>query len=511
VRSALLVVVAVYLPSVCFSQQAVATVQQGRPVSLDEALTLAAAHSEEVAIARAGVTRSEAERVRSRADRFPQLSALVSYDRTLASEFSGLFTQSGTSGGTGNGTDGETPDLTRLPFGRSNIWRVNLSFTQNLLNGGRVAAQERMAREQGATAEIGVASAQAQLSLDVIRAYYDAVLADRMVGIAESAYQQAEAAYQQTRLQREAGTQPEFELLRAQVSRDNLRPTVIRQRAARQLAQLRLKQLLEVPGDEALVLTTPLDEDTLPVPAGFGPLLAKAETSVQQTTRAPVRQAERTVSVREAAVSVVRSQRWPTLNVTSSYGRVNYPSAFLPELTDFRTNWTIGAALQLPILTGGRLRGDELAARADLDEANARLRQVAQAAELDTQNAFEELDAAQATWEASSGTVQQAVRAYEIAELRYRQGISTQLELSDARLLLSESQANRAQAARDLQVARARVVLLPDLPLGTAATPGAGTAPPTQTTAPRQTPQQSPATSSPTMRAAQATSGSIIQ
>ena len=62
-------------------------------------------------------------------------------------------------------------------------------------------------------------------------------------------------------------------------------------------------------------------------------------------------------------------------------------------------------------------------------------------------------------------SMQQAQRAYEIAELRYREGLSTQLELSDARLLLQQAQANRAQAARDVQVARVRLALLPDLPL----------------------------------------------
>jgi outer membrane protein TolC len=65
--------------------------------------------------------------------------------------------------------------------------------------------------------------------------------------------------------------------------------------------------------------------------------------------------------------------------------------------------------------------------------------------------------------------VQQATRAYEIAELRYSEGVSTQLELTDARLLLQQAQSNRAQAARDVQVARVRLALLPDLPL--AATP----------------------------------------
>lgn len=506
-KSALFVGMTLLIPALASGQPAAG--QPARPVSLDEALTLAGAHSEEVAIAQAGVTRSQAERGRARAERFPQLSATVSYDRTLASEFSGLFTS--TTGG-GSGTDGEDggPDFSRLPFGRKNIWRVNLSFSQNLLNGGRLAAQERIARAGATSADIGVASARAQLALDVVRAYYDAVLADRLVGIAQATYQQAEAAYQQTKLQREAGVQPEFELLRAQVSRDTLRPAVIRQQAARQIALLRLKQLLELPGDQGLTLTTPLDEESLPPPPAFVRALASATRTVQEQPRAPVRQAENAVAARESGVSVAQAQRWPTVSVTSSYGRVNYPSNFFPDLTDFRTNWTVGASLQIPVLTGGRIRAEMLSARADLDEATARLRQIRQAAELDTQNAFEELETAQASWEASAGTVQQAVRAYEIAELRYRQGISTQLELSDSRLLLAQSQANRAQAARDLQVARARVALLPDLPLGTAGQTGGLSSPGGQATPQQQPRQQAPA-ATPTLRAAQATGGSVQQ
>jgi hypothetical protein len=61
--------------------------------------------------------------------------------------------------------------------------------------------------------------------------------------------------------------------------------------------------------------------------------------------------------------------------------------------------------------------------------------------------------------------VEQATRAYQIAEIRYREGLSTQTELADSRILLQQSQANRAQAARDLQIAQVRVALLPDLPL----------------------------------------------
>jgi outer membrane protein TolC len=120
------------------------------------------------------------------------------------------------------------------------------------------------------------------------------------------------------------------------------------------------------------------------------------------------------------------------------------------------------------------------------------LQQVKELAALDTQSASTELLAARAVWEASSGTVQQATRAYEIADVRYRNGVSTQLELTDSRLLLQQAEANRAVAARDLQVARARVALLPDLPLSATAAAAARpiTVPPPQ--APSQ--QQQPST-----------------
>ena len=93
-----------------------------------------------------------------------------------------------------------------------------------------------------------------------------------------------------------------------------------------------------------------------------------------------------------------------------------------------------------------------MVARADVEQARIQLRQVQELAALDTRSAWAELVAARAAWAATSGTVQQAARAFEIAQVRYQAGLSTQLELSDARLLSQQAEANRALAARDLQV-----------------------------------------------------------
>ena len=469
-----------------------------RVLTLDDALVLAEKTSEQVTIAEAGVTRAESEERRARSEWFPQLSAFASYDRALASEFEGLFDAGGTpctpftlnpeapltdrvaeieralrdcpptgdlfGGGDDAGDDSELS----LPFGRANTYRVNLAFSQNVYTGGRLTAQQQRARIGRTNAALSVTTTRAQVALDVAQAYFDAVQSDRLVAIAEATLAQAEQTADQVGQQRQAGRIAEFDLLRAQVSRDALRPDVIRRRNDRDLAYLRLKQLLDIPLDTPLQLTADLGDAALPPPAvRFADAIAAAESSVTPRPRTAVTQVENDVQAREADVRIARSQRLPAVSISSSYGRVAYPST-VPAFGDFRTNWTVGAAVQVPLLTGGRLKADEMAARASLTETEARRQLARELATLDEASARLELANARAAWEATSGTIQQAVRAYEIAELRYREGLSTQVELSDARLLLQIAQATRVRAARAVQIARVRLALLPDLPLDVA-------------------------------------------
>lgn len=468
-----------------------ASAQEARVLTLEDALRLAGATSEGVAIAEAAVARAEGDRMRARSLTRPQLAGSASFDRALASEFSGIFDSAGPPcpaldidatrpleervaeieraldcgavGGFSFGGGDDDEDGGGLPFGQKNTWRANLAFTQGVYSGGRVGATRAVAAAGYAAAEVGLDSAKAALALDVTRAYYDAALADRLVTIEEASLAQAGALYEQSRQLYEAGSRPEFELLRAEVARDNQLPAVIRARSQRDIAYLRLRQLLDLPAGTPLQIEAGLADPALPPPPVFAAALAAAGDAAPDLARATVRQAEAVVALNEATVSLARAQRLPTVSVVSNLGQVAYPSGVFP--TDWRTNWTVGAQMSVPILTGGRLAGEIAVAAADLAAARARLQQARELSALDAETARQELVAAEAAWRAGASTVAQARRAYEIAELRYREGISTQLELSDSRLALEAAEANRAQAARDVQVARARVALLPNLPL----------------------------------------------
>ncbi len=470
--------------------QPAATQAAGRQLSLEEAVGLAEGASENVGIARAAVDRAQGQRREARSGYFPQLTGSATYTRTLESQFDIArdaaariparclmpFTAQPAAAGRLDSLEAAVECVSRfgaasgggfenLPFGRPNAYNFGLSLSQRLFDGGRTAGQSRAAGAALRGAEIGLTAAQAQLVLDVTQAYYDALLADRLVAIAEATLEQADTTLAETQLAREVGNTSEFDLLRARVTRDNQRPVLIRRRAERDIAYVRFKQLLNVPLAEPVQLTTALD-DTTSAPLTVIETLAGSPGDTTSDSRAPVRQAAEDVEAQRGRVSAARGERWPAVTVSSSFAQLAYPSDAFPGSDDFLTDWTVGVGLSVPLFTGGRIAGTVGVARANLRDAELRLRQTREAAQVDARNTVLALEAAVAAVDASAGTVEQARRAYDIAELRYREGLSTQTELLESRLQLQQAQANRARDTRDLEVARIRLALLPVLPLG---------------------------------------------
>jgi outer membrane protein len=467
-----------------------------RPLSLTQALDIAERESESVGIAERELARAEGERRRARSSYFPQLTGSVSYTRTLRSQFSAL---QGDSGGSAAPPPAECdafvprPGLSieerldsleaavecasnadpfaglgnDLPFGRENSYRFGLSFSQTIFSGGRVTGQTQAANAGVRGASIGLTSARAQLLLDVTQAYYDAALGDRLVAIAQATLEQADTTLSQTQLARQVGNQSEFDLLRARVTRDNQRPVVIQRIAARDLAYHQLKNLLNLSLEQPLRLTSELVDTGLIRTARLTQLVqTPADTGTD--VRAPVRQASEAVVSQQGLLRAARAQRWPQISLTSDYAEIGYPEDGSPFGTNYLSDWVVAVGVEVPLFTGGRIKGDVAVARAGLEQAQLRLQQTRELAQLDARNTQLQLEAAVAAWQASAGTEEQADRAYQIAEIRYREGISTQTELNDLRIQLAQAQATRAQAARDLQVAKMRLALLPSLPLSTA-------------------------------------------
>lgn len=474
----------------------------GRRLTLTEALELAKRSSETVEIAKAGVVRARGQQYQARSAGLPQLSTSLNYQKTLQNQFEAISKKadSGTPTTPDTSTSGgeslaDNP-LTKI-FASPYTTTFSITGSQSLYSGGRNRANARAATATRTSAEIGVVSADAQVTLDVTQAYYDAVLSDNLVAIAESLMVQSERTFRATALGQQVGSSSEFDQIRARVTRDNSRPPYLQARTARDLAYVRLKQLLDVPINDPVSLVDDIEQTagltaapTAPpgtsinvtaaemtatdprVTQAVNAIVASSDTGA--LSRAPVRQANAAVEAARQQLRATKAGRLPTVGLTSTYQRLAYPSDGIPRsLGDFFPNWTAGVGVSFPFFTGGRVKGEILSAQAGVIEAEQRLKQATDGATLDARQSVAQLQEAEEAWQASVGTSEQALRAFNIAEVRFREGISTQIELTDSRVQLQQAQSNRARAARDLQVARVRLKLLRDLPLSAG---GAGAA-----------------------------------
>lgn len=421
-------------------------------LSIDEALRAAEPASEAIDAARADVDRASAQVGAARSGWYPQVNGTASYTRTLKSEFEGIsFGPPGT----------EDIDL---PFGQRNTWRLGVLVSQNLFDGFRTSRSVDQAKAGVRVSELGVQQTRTQLVLSVAQAYYDAALAQRQVAIAEVTLQQAEQTLTETQLSFEQGAAPEFDLVRAEVARDNQSNEVVQFRTQRDVAFVVLRRLIGVPLDQPLALSSGFEVDDVDAVVASARAAAGLPAS---GSRAAIAQAKEAVTIRKASLGVARADRWPQLAAQSDFGLVDYTGH--PFNTDWRTNWTVGISLSIPLFDGFRRRATIRAAAADLRAARAQLADATERSDVEQAQAGAGVAAATITLETTTRTVGQARRAYEIAELRFQQGASNHLELVDARVQLEQSLLNQARAARDLRVTRLRQELLPGLPLGAAA------------------------------------------
>ncbi len=471
--------VAVLFPGAGLAQEAsVGAADPAVRLSLDEALSRALEQSEEVKTARAQVDAASAQVKNARSAALPQVNAQLSYNRALRSIFQGGgFTLPDSlqfdpdpnapledrvryleDNATLAGLHGLGSLFSNMPFGQEHTWIGGISVTQPIFAGGRIKSAMDAASAAEDAAKAALVEATHDVAVQVKEAYYGAVLADRSVEIVEASVELAQEHLDQVRLQHEAGRASELEVLRAEVELKNLHPQLVQARNARDLALLNLKRLVNLPMDRDVELTTELVTES----AGAArlaslelPSLEEAEVRLRR--RAAVRAAEDLVEVRRELVNAAKGAYLPTVALMGNLSRQAFPnSGVFPRSDDWRDDWSVGIAVQWSLFDGFKREAEIDAARAEVRQAELQLDQLREAVRLEYEQALGELKRAQEQVMAAATNVEQAERVYELTELRYREGLATQLDVSNARLALQQARLNQVQAFHDAYVAVAR-------------------------------------------------------
>jgi outer membrane protein TolC len=210
----------------------------------------------------------------------------------------------------------------------------------------------------------------------------------------------------------------------------------------------------------AMVIDT---REALAVHLGWGPELVPAPSESPEAVanrlagelgsapasvgRADLVAGQAAIEAAQAAESEIQARRLPRLE---GYGMW---STHAPELSgSWRSNYTLGLQLSIPLFTGFSLTNGAEAARAEARALEAEQTQRERAAETELASAERAVVAAEASLESARAAAGAAAEAARLVRLRYEEGMATVAELLQA-------QARSAALDQGVAEGRARLII----------------------------------------------------
>jgi outer membrane protein TolC len=333
-------------------------------------------------------------------------------------------------------------------------WTVNIQILQSIYEGGRLHSALRSAKltRDQALAQYEVVVADTVLQAET--AYYDVLVAGELIGVQEASVNLLIKVLSDTRNRFEAGTVPQFNVLRAEVELANARPRLIRAKNASRIAKNNLATVLgydvpkEVWEDIPLQLSDKLEAQPMKIqlPAALGQALQR---------RPELTVLRKSEGLRREDIVNSRAGYKPSLQIFGGYGVRS--STFFEDLTREEHGWTSGVQFTWDIFDGLLTRGRVKQAEALLERARVDVSDTGRRIEQEVRTAYSTFIEAQEVLESQKKVQEQAEEALRLAIARNEAGAGTQLDVLSAQTALTEARSTQVQALHDYEVARARL------------------------------------------------------
>lgn len=435
-------------------------------VSIREAVRTALEQSRDIQDARLALEEAEGRVTEAWGNVFPRIDFSASYTRNISPAVSFLPAEF---------FGGEEGEFIKVQFGADNAWSSALVLDQPLFEAGVFIGVGAASRYQALQEE--TLRGRAQTLVTRVRvAYYAQLLAQEELRLIQNSVERVRDSLRETEALNRAGLASEYDVLRLQVELANLEPNLKRAenavaQARRGLAiELNLDELetLEVAGSLAsmdLEAVEANDASNLEILALSGvkdPLGVAPEEilDVAYDSRSDLKQLELTEKLRTAELRVQQGEFLPKIslfgNLSVNAQQNGPPNFFGDPMTRATSKW-VGISVSVPVFTGLQRTARVGQARAVLNQARNQSLLARVQAESQVKSILEQAQEALERARGQKLAVAQAQRGFEIASAQYQEGLSSQLELTDAEVALRQSEFNYARAVYDFLVFRAQL------------------------------------------------------
>ena len=413
--------------------------QEPARLSLEQAIEYAYDKSTAIKNARISVEDAEQQIIERRAPGLPQLNADVNFQRYLQVPQQPLPPQF-------LPPNADSLDIpTEVSFFLENNFTAGLTLDAMLFDGSYFVGLKAARAFREYTAQ-ELLKTKRDVRNSVIDAYLPVLLVDENIELLEKNIGNVEKLLYETEALYEEGFAEQLDVDRQQLSLANLQVERDNLERRRETAIARLKYVMGFPAEQELELTGTL-ENLIEVASE-----ADLSAQVNLYKRPEYRVIEQGEELNELNVRLNKAAYLPTLNAFGAY-------QYQYQGNDFETGfWApqafVGVRLNIPIFDGLYKSALIQRARLDLERIRNDKQDLARAINLEVTNARNTYVQARESLERQRANMELAERIYETTQVKYREGVGSSVELTQAEQQLYQAQSNFINALYDFLVAK---------------------------------------------------------
>ena len=341
---------------------------------------------------------------------------------------------------------GFTVGDTTVALGSRDNYQLTATVAQPLFRGGSIPAAIRAARVFDLLSNEEVRGSVQGVIFDVAQAYFEILLAQHLVAVSDDAVASAQAHLEDVKRKRTHGVASDFDVLRAETELALFRAEQIRRKNRVHVANTALFKAMGVSQESKVVLADRL------LFRRMDPALVQA-VQIAYENRPDLAQAELDVRLRGEAVRDARSRYLPNLdaNFTRVLARPNPANAGDDNWGDA---WNAGLVASFTIFDGFQREGEMIEARAEHKRARLRLVDAEEHAVFEVQRAILNIRDAEEAVVSQQMNLKRAKEGLRLAQVGYREGVNTEVEVIDARAAYTDARSLYYEAVHGHVIAK---------------------------------------------------------
>jgi outer membrane protein TolC len=407
---------------------------QERKLTLQQAVNLAIDKNRDLQVSRLEIDKSAHKVREAKGYSLPTIAASGQYLHYIQRQVTFL---------PGNFAGLSDNQIATLRVGGTDAYVGGISLVQPIFQ-GEIFSGIRAARLAESLSEEDLALTQAVVVTEVKKAYLQALITNEQLKLQQQSIARNEQALKDSRSLLAQGRASRVDTLRAYITIENLRPDIIRLTNGVEIAKTILKTTIGIPESEAIELTDSLNYDsTLPA------ILSATAWEEAVTARPEVTRLVITEKLNTEQIKLESASYLPKI---SAIGLAQTQT----QANDFRFGdykWPVssyvGVQLSVPIFSGFRTAARIQQAKVSRLQSATQLENTRELIRAEVKIALSKVEESRRRIESQGQTVSTAELSYRITRDRWKQGIASRLDLSDAELSLSQAKSNYLQAVYD--------------------------------------------------------------